>query len=56
MHQDVERILYTEEELRTRVADLGAQFGDFGLELFFGEKDLFNVRMHGLPLLFLFVV
>jgi len=25
MHQDVERILYTEEELRTRVAELGAQ-------------------------------
>ena len=25
MHQDVERILYTEEELRARVAELGAQ-------------------------------
>ena len=25
MHQDVEKILYTEEEIRTRVAELGAQ-------------------------------
>ena len=25
MHQDVEKILYTEEEIRARVADLGAQ-------------------------------
>lgn len=25
MHQDIERILYTEEELRSRVRDLGAQ-------------------------------